>query len=253
MRFQLGDKFLFQRYLSRVKKFLAKNYKQYDFKDVDLSFLIDASSVYSSNIEGNSIDLNTFMNYRMNAAKFKKNKEIAEIEDLVKAYKFVETHDFNEKNLLKVHAILSAKFVSKLRQGKYRKEPVGVFGKSGLVYLAAPSEILKKEMKEFCIAIGVLLKQKLSLEESFYFASQIHLVFAHIHPFIDGNGRVVRLLEKWFLAAHLGKNAWQIPVEEFYWKNRMDYYRNLNLGVNYYELNYGKALPFLMMLPRALK
>lgn len=253
MRLQTGDKSLLQRYLSRVKKFLAKNYEQYDFKDVELSFLVDASSVFSSNIEGNSIDLNTFMNYRMNGAKFKKNKEIAEIEDLVKAYEFAETHQLNEENLLRIHAILSSKFVSKSRQGKYRQEKVGVFGKYGLVYLAAPAEVLKQEMKGFCEDIEVLLKQKLSLEEAFYFASQIHLIFAHIHPFVDGNGRVARLLEKWFLSAYLGKNAWKIPAEKFYWENRPKYYANLNLGVNYYELNYKKALPFLQMLPRALK
>ncbi|MBN1116921.1 MAG: Fic family protein [Bacteroidales bacterium] len=34
----------------------------------------------------------------------------------------------------------------------------------------------------------------------FYFASLIHLRFAHIHLFRDDNGRAARLIEKWFVA-----------------------------------------------------
>lgn len=244
---------MLKEYLQKIGKSLSASYKKYDFKEIDLSFLMDSSSVFSSNIEGNSVNLNTFLNYKVNKKAFKKNKEIAEIEDLIEAYEFAKTHKFNEKNLLRVHAILSAKFVSKSRQGKYRQEPVGVFGQYGLVYLAAPAEILKTTMNNFCLSIENLLKKKLSLEETFYYAAQIHLVFAHVHPFVDGNGRVVRVLEKWFLSKHLGENAWKIPAEKSYWENRSKYYANLNLGVDYYELDYEKAMPFLLMLPKALE
>ena len=34
--------------------------------------------------------------------------------------------------------------------------------------------------------------------------------------------------------------------------NRADYYRSVNLGINYYELDYGQSLPFLLMLPKSL-
>lgn len=246
------DETLFPKYLAKVRDTLKSTYKNYNFKSVDLSFLINASSVFSSNIEGNSVDLNSFMNYKMSAGKIKPKKEICEIEDLIRAYEFAGENELNEKNLLKAHKILSKRFVGVSRRGVYRKEKIGVFGRSGLIYLAAPQEILKKEMKIFWGRIEDLLKKKLTLEEVFYFAAQIHLAFAHIHPFVDGNGRAVRLLEKWFLAKKLGENAWKISSEEFYFKNRPKYYKNLNLGVNYFELDYSKALPFLVMLPKAL-
>ena len=80
----------------------------------------------------------------------------------------------------------------------------------------------------------------------------IHLVFVNIHPFVDGNGRATRLLEKWFLASKLGKKGWNIESEKNYFLNRNKYYENLKLGGNYYVINYDLCLPFLLMLPESL-
>lgn len=86
------------------------------------------------------------------------------------------------------------------------------------------------------------------LEEVFYHASFIHLIFVHIHPFSDGNGRAARLLEKWFLAQKIGEIAWGIQSEKYYKEHQSEYYDNINLGVNYYELDYDRCIPFLLML-----
>lgn len=64
-----------------------------------------SSAVYSFNIEGNSIDLNSYMNFDLNKEKFKVGKEIKEIEDLVEAYEFAQTNNLTEKNLLNCHKI----------------------------------------------------------------------------------------------------------------------------------------------------
>jgi Fic family protein len=107
-------------------------------------------------------------------------------------------------------------------------------------------------MSELFTDIKVLLEKPLSDMEVFYYASLIHLTFVHIHPFADGNGRSARLLEKWFLASKLGKELWKLPSEQYYKENRNVYYQNINLGANYYELDYEKCLPFLLMLPESL-
>lgn len=193
------------------------------------------------------------MNYKLSHNKLKPTKEIEEIENLVKAYQFSQSSKLNEKNLLSSHQIFSKTFLPKNQQGKYRNEKVGVFGKSGLVYLAIEPELVKETMSVFFNEISNLMDVKLSTSEVFYYAAMIHLRFAHLHPFRDGNGRAARLLEKWFLAEKLDKKFWKILTEKYYKDHQSEYYQNLNLGVNYYELNYDLCLPFLKMLPESLK
>ena len=158
-----------------------------------------------------------------------------------------------EKHILKAHEILSESFLIKSKRGKYRKEKVGVFGNSGLVYLAIEPEFVKKEMQKLFLDIKQLLSKKLNAERIFYYAAFIHLVFAHIHPFMDGNGRVARILEKWFLAKCLDDGVWITQTEKYYKENLQDYYKNINLGVNYYEIDYNKCMPFLLMLQKSVK
>jgi Fic family protein len=50
-------------------------------------------------------------------------------------------------------------------------------------------------------------KREMSIEQVFFFASMIHLVFVKIHPWNDGNGRSARLIEKWFLARKVGRKS----------------------------------------------
>lgn len=92
----------------------------------------------------------------------------------------------------------------------------------------------------------------LSNKEIFYYASLIHLIFEKIHPFMDGNGRAGRLLEKWFLAEKLGKSAWSIQSEKYYAKHKAAYYQKIHIGYNYYALKMENCIPFLLMLPMAL-
>jgi len=98
-----------------------------------------------------------------------------------------------------------------------------------------------------------LLEKKLTSEEIFYYSSMIHLVLVHIHPFPDWNGRTARLLEKWFLAEKLWKDFWKLPSEQYYWEKRDLYYKNINLWVNYYEIDYSKSGEFLSMLKKCIQ
>lgn len=252
---QITNKKYFDKYMSLIGKEINSLVKKFDFniKSLDLGYQTQASAVYSSNIEGNTIDLNSFMNFKLSNEKFKTGKEIKEIEDLILAYDFAQKERLNQKNFLKIHEILSETLLIASLRGKYRNDKVGFFGPSGLVYLAIEAEFVKETMNELFSGIEILLSMVLSEEEVFYFASLIHMKFVHIHPFRDGNGRAARILEKWFIASKLGKEFWKLSSEKYYKDKQSEYYGNLNLGVNYYELNYDNCLPFLIMLPNCMK
>jgi len=220
---------------------------------LDLGYRIQASAVFSSNIEGNTLDLNSYMNLKIKNDLKSKNKELSEIDDLIIAYNFARENPLNELNFLKAHMILSKNILIKSNRGKYRLESIGVFSESGLVYLAVEYQYVVDHMKQLFSQISEILNTKISIEEILYYASLIHLRFVHIHPFVDGNGRAARLLEKWFLTCMLGKYYWHLLSEKYYKDNQMQYYSNINLGVNFYELDYSQCIPFLLMLPESFK
>lgn len=217
----------------------------------DFKFYLANSAVHSSNIEGNTVSFDTYLK----ASEFNlhlKTREIREIEDLIGAYEFARKNELTLNNALKAHEILSQSLLIKKERGKIRKVKVGVRSEGRLIYLAIEPELVKEELTKLFHDISTLLKSNLTTTEVFYYAAYIHLVFINIHPFIDGNGRATRLIEKWFLAKKLGDNVWFITSEKNYWNNRPTYYKNLQLGVNYYEVQYEKSIPFLLMLPNSL-
>lgn len=218
------------------------------------SYLV-SSSIFSSRIEGNPISINDY--YRHQEMGLRKTKPIREVEDLINAYKMAQKLNLNEKNLLRIHKILSHTILhnNPMYQGQYRDKPASVYNlQTGkVVYRAANETILKSEMERLFTDIAFLIDQDLTHNEIFYFAAQIHLRMAQIHPFADGNGRTARLMEKWFLSAMIGDVAWYIQSERNYQKRLTSYYKNIHLGSDYDQLNYGNALPFLLMLPWALR
>jgi Fic family protein len=129
-----------------------------------------------------------------------------------------------------------------------------VTAKDGRIeYVAATPFEVSSEMEKLFADLEILLNTELTITETFFFASMLHLVFVKIHPWNDGNGRSARLLEKWFLAQKLGYKAWFIQSEKYYYTHHKTYYNNIRaLGLEYTDLDYTKALSFLLMLPMSV-
>lgn len=248
------------KFLADFEKTIAVNKAQKCFQKIshsDISkeqfqHMITASSVASSQIEGNSLDLDSYFKSKQFQPK---NKEVIEIEDLISAYQYARRFNISENTLLTSHKMLAAHFknITARQKGKYRTTQVGIRSFWGLVYLAVEPQFVSAEMNKLLDDVKILLSRKLTFTEAIYYAAFIHFLFAKIHPFADGNGRSARLLEKWFLSRHLGANAWALPTEVFYWQNRSEYYDKLNVGVNYYEtLEKLEKVKFHHLLPQAI-
>ena len=247
---------LLETYLKQVPKTLQASFDALEDAEIStdtFSFYVSVSSVYSSKIEGEKIELDSYIKHKKFGIQFLPDYT-KKIDDLYNAYAFAKSSELNPKKISEAHKLLSKHIVAKKWQGKFRNHNMYVTTPDGRIeYVAASPNEVEAEMEKFHNDIEILLKTKLSIEEVFFFASLIHLVFVKIHPWNDGNGRTARLLEKWFLAQKLGNKAWFIQSEKMYYNQHNNYYKNIRLlGLEYPDLDYKQSLSFLLMLPTSL-
>ena len=217
-------------------------------------FYNSVSSVYSSKIEGDEIDFDSFFKHKFMNIKFKPDYT-RKADDLYSAYEFILNNKLSGQNIINVHKIISNNLLPKDQQGFIRNNPMFVLNNNDEIeYVASEPSIVKSELDKLFSDIEYLEEKELDSYEIFYFASLIHLVFVKIHPFQDGNGRTARLIEKWFLIEKFGREAINIPSEKHYYKNLKYYYNNIKkIGLEYDELNYDNCIDFLLMLPNSMK
>lgn len=255
-KLQFIPSFQFKEYSAKLDDeliYCLNNLKEKEFTQADFKNYMLNSAVSSSQIEGSTLNLNSYYKAKQNKVN---SKEVIEIEGLLAAYQYAKRYPLTQNGLLKCHEILSKNFksITKRQKGIYRKTQVGIRDIFSLIYLAAEPQFVEQEMNKLFTDIAILLQRKLTAKQVLFYAAYIHFLFVKIHPFADGNGRAARLLEKWFIAQKIGIAAWGIFSESYYYENRRVYYGNLNIGVNYNESleRLNKTTPFLLMLPKAV-
>ena len=216
-------------------------------------FYKSVSSVYSSKIEGEEIDFDSYFKHKFMKVQFKADYT-KKADDLYSAYEFIDSNRLTLENVKKAHSILSSNLLPKSQQGFIRTNPMFVINSDDQIeYVAASPEQVNSELEKLFRDIESLKSKKLNSYEIFYYASLIHLIFVKIHPFQDGNGRTARLIEKWFLIERLGDKANSIQLEKNYYLKLKYYYNNIKkLGLEYDELDYKKSLDFLLMTVQSL-
>ena len=224
-----------------------------ELSTTEFSFYTSVASVYSSKIEGEAIELDSYIKHKRFNIEFQPDFT-RKIDDLYLAYQFASENRPDKNTFAKMHTLLAKHIVSDHWLGKFRTQNMFVTTKDGRIeYVAATPFEVPLLMEKLFADLEILLNTELTISETFFFASMLHLVFVKIHPWNDGNGRSARLFEKWFLAQKLGYKAWFIQSEKHYYTQHQTYYDNIRLlGLEYPDLDYSKALPFLLMLPKSI-
>ncbi len=93
---------------------------------------------------------------------------------------------FSEDEILRMHRLFYAS-INENEAGCYRQQDVIITGSH---YPTTPFSDIKRKMK----AMVKWFNEERSRLNPIKAAAQLHLHFVYIHPFIDGNGRVARLL-----------------------------------------------------------
>lgn len=180
------------------------------------------SSLFSAKIEGNSLTMEE-MDYT-NDEKQKK-----EILNIIKATKYIQQNinkgtEINQEIIQELHAIVMVGLSPDA--GHLRGEMGAIFNQAGVaVYISPPPEKIKSLITE--------LTQYVNQQEEFPLITVFlsHLVFEKIHPFIDGNGRVGRLLVYALLKSKGYDFKLFVPLEEYLENNKTDYYYFLDIGL----------------------
>ncbi|MBI5755155.1 Fic family protein [Candidatus Peregrinibacteria bacterium] len=120
------------------------------------------------------------------------------------------------------------------RNGKMRKEPVFVNDPKSrkTVYWPPDHQDVPALLKELL----AFTNRNTTILDPLIIAGIFHKQFVIIHPFMDGNGRTVRLATKVLLAG-VGLDTFNLfSFENYYHQNVSDYFKHVGVIGNYYDI-----------------
>lgn len=192
------------------------------------------SSLFSARIEGNPLRISDF-EFGKEAKEDKKN----EIFNILEAIKFIDKNgktNISKDFVLNLHALVMKNISPDA--GRFRTEVSAIFNQSGVaVYVPSPPSLISDLLNDLLNYINS--EEKFPLVNAFV----SHLVFEKIHPFLDGNGRVGRLLISAILKSKNWDFTFAVPLEEYLDENKEEYYFHLSEGLentnSYLEFMFG--------------
>jgi hypothetical protein len=88
------------------------------------SFYTSVSAVFSSKIEGEDIELDSFIKHKLSGTKFLPD-HTQKIDDLYATYQFAQTNELNKKHIKQAHKLLTEHILHKSQRVK--QEPIKCF------------------------------------------------------------------------------------------------------------------------------
>lgn len=196
----------------------------------------------STAIEGNQLNLREVAAVMNNKIVRASDRDIYEVKNYLKAMKFIEKivkkkESVSEKNILIIHKLVCAKTLPAKESGHYRTGPIYVVNQrvgfqSEVKYTGPAATQVPSLMKNFIQWLNQGQKNNIN---PVIMAGLAHAEIAAIHPFNDGNGRTARAVAT-LLLYRLGYDFRHLfALEDYYNKNRANYYQAIHLGKNYNE------------------
>ncbi|PJC33679.1 hypothetical protein CO049_00055 [Candidatus Roizmanbacteria bacterium CG_4_9_14_0_2_um_filter_36_12] len=179
------------------------------------------SSLYSAKIEGNPLNLETYKN------SHDKIKQL-EIDNILNAINFIsklKSKSVNQSLIKTVHK----KIVNNIhyQAGAFRREMSAIFNQAGIAIYVCPPPNQIPQLTNRLIDYTNSKDEKFPLIKAFI----AHLIFEKIHPFLDGNGRVGRLMIPLVCQINNYQFKPTVSFEEYLNENKNDYYYYLDIGL----------------------
>lgn len=222
--------------LSQIYREKLNKLSREEFENFEKSFFTELT--YNSNaIEGNTLSLQeTSLIINENIApKGKSMREIYEAKNHKEAIEFLKGYsgDIDELLILKLHSII-LKDISENFAGRYRENPVRVAGSD--FKFPAPEKV-PQMIKNLIYWHGENKRKMHAFELAVVFSAKL----VSIHPFVDGNGRISRLLMNFILK----KNGY--PWINVYNKQREEYLKSVR------KANDENYIPILEFMAETLR
>lgn len=178
------------------------------------------NSVHSSiAIESNPLSLGQVKDIINGKIVIGEKKDIQEVKNAYKAYEMLkDINPYSIDDLKRVHGIMT--FLVENVSGEFRTTSEGVFDENGnCIFICPPGERVNSLMNDL---FNWLNKNK-DLIHPLILSSIFHYEFVFIHPFTNGNGRMVRLWQNAIL--YKWKNIFEyLPIESKIHKYQDEYY-----------------------------
>lgn len=196
-------------------------------------------SVHSStSIEGNQLALTEVKIILKNKPENAKDseKEVINYNDaLIYLHEIIgKSKNLNKNLIIGTYKKVMKGLLKSEDFGNYRKVPVVVNNpRNGEVVYLPPDA---KDVTGLIQALIEYVNKNKEEIDPIIIAGLFHKQFVIIHPFVDGNGRTVRLLTK-LLLANMGLDTFNLfSFENYYSKNVSKYFQNVGVFGNYYEI-----------------
>lgn len=144
-----------------------------------------------------------------------------EVENIVRALRLIYSNNMPKHLSLslikKFHQLVMSRVSADA--GTFRREPSGIFNTAGVAVYIAPSPMMIKTLLGEFVQFCTVSKEPVPI-----ITAMAHVWFEKIHPFLDGNGRVGRLLMSYLLQQGGYGMQGTVPIETEIDEHREEYY-----------------------------